>query len=819
MQKPIHYLVDKGENWMKRKLIISLILTVLVIGGCSPQLAATPTPSESSIDLPNPASKYCVDQGYELEIRTDDGGEAGYCIFPDGSECEEWAFYRGECTSGGGDMQTPQGTTGAITARMLVAPNALVGPGPSSLNWSPIGATLAYVEPKDDQNVLWLYEAATSDRRVLLDPTGLTDTINLNSALWSPDGDTMLLSGEKALWLLDVSTGELNSLVEGGDKTSLAFSPSGEVVSFVQDNDLYTIQINDGQIQRHTTDGSDTVFNGTLDWVYTEEMATRVAQPAYAWSPNSHWLVYMRLDDGSVQEHPVTDFQTVPPTVSYTRYPTAGSPNPEASLNLINVEAGGSPQAIPLPEDVEYIMPFFIWTPDSSEALYLTENRDHTKLELKAWNPASGEGRTIITETDPHWINEFLYVPPLFLGDGGEFLWLSERDGFMHFYLYSVQGELIRQLTQGEWLIDTTPWDILTPGSPVQVDPSGTWAYLSTTQNSPIERQLYRLNIETGELEQLSQGAGFHFATLSSDGGYLVEQFSDVDTPPITTILREDGSLVEVLGQSAGPSLDLPQVSREFLTIKANDGVDLYAQIVKPQDFDSNEKYGVVIHWYGGPTLQLVSNRYGTTNVFNHIERDVLYTQAGFIVWRLDNRGSLGRGHAFETPIAGHLGPAALDDQLAGVEYLGSLPYVDADRIATDGKSFGGFLTLYALTHAPDVFRCGKSGSGPTDWSYYDTIYTERYMGTPSSNPEGYEATNLITKVDQIQIRPLIIHGLADTNVHLQNSVNLIEAMMAIDKPFDFVPLPNSDHHYGGDGLVTVLSESVDYYVRCLGYP
>ena len=165
------------------------------------------------------------------------------------------------------------------------------------------------------------------------------------------------------------------------------------------------------------------------------------------------------------------------------------------------------------------------------------------------------------------------------------------------------------------------------------------------------------------------------------------------------------------------------------------------------------------------------------------------------------------------------MGPAALDDQLAGVEYLRSLPYVDPHRIATDGKSFGGFLTLYALTHAPDIFRCGKSGSGPTDWSYYDTIYTERYMGTPESNPEGYEATNLITKVDQIQIRPLIIHGLADTNVHLQNSVNLIEAMMAIDKPFDFVPLPNSDHHYGGDGLVTVLSESVNYYVRCLGNP
>ena len=804
---------------MKRIFILTLSLAILMISACSPNPAPTPIIAETIESIPNPASQLCLDRGYQWESRTEDGGEVGYCIFPDGSECDEWAFYRGECAPASEGTQSSERDMDLITARMLVAPNALVGPGPSSLNWSPQGATLTYVEPNDDQNVLWLYEAATGDRRIILDPTGQTDTINLNSALWSPDGNTMLLTGENALWLLDVNTGELKSLVEGGDKKSLAFSPSGEAVSFVQDNDLYTIQIEDGQIQRFTTDGSDTIFNGTLDWVYNEEMATRVAQPAYAWSPDSQWLVYLRLDDSSVQEHPVTDFRTVPPTVSFTRYPTAGSPNPEASLHLINIEAGDDSQAIPIPEDTEYILPFFTWTPDSSEAIYITVNRDHTKLELNAWDPMNGAGRTIITETDPHWINEFLYVPPLFLGDGEEFLWLSERDGFMHLYLYSVQGELIRQLTQGDWLIATTPWNILTPGSPVQVDPSGTWAYFSTTQNSPIERQLYRLNIETGDMEQLSQGAGFHFATLSSDGGYLVEQFSDVDTPPVTSILREDGSLTEVLGQSAGPSLDLPQVSREFLTIKAHDSVVLYAQIVKPQDFDPSQKYGVVIHWYGGPTLQLVSNRYGTSNIFNHIERDVLYTQAGFIVWRLDNRGSLGRGHAFETPIAGHMGPAALDDQLAGVEYLRSLPYVDPHRIATDGKSFGGFLTLYALTHAPDIFRCGKSGSGPTDWSYYDTIYTERYMGTPESNPEGYEATNLITKVDQIQIRQMIIHGLADTNVHLQNSVNLIEAMMAIDKPFDFVPLPNSDHHYGGDGLVTVLSESVNYYVRCLGNP
>jgi len=702
---------------------------------------------------------------------------------------------------------------------MLVGPNALVGPGPSNLKWSPHGATLAYVEPQDGQDVLWLYEATTGARQVLLDPAGHPDNIDVTSAQWSPLGDILLLTGEKALWLLQVKSGDLTSLAEDGVKTGLTFSPSGTQIAFVQDNDLYTVGISDGQAQRLTSDGSETVFNGGLDWVYTEELATRVAQPAYAWSPDGKWLIYLRLDDEPVQTHPVTDYRPVPPTISYTRYPTAGSPNPGVSLHMIDIEAGGHTQAIPLPEDAEYILPFFTWTPDSREVFYVTENRDHTVLDLKTWNPSTGAGQTIIRETDPDWINEFLYVAPVFLGDGQRFLWLSERDGFMHLYLYSRQGELIRQLTQGDWLIDTLPWDVLTPGRPVHVDPTGTWAHFSTTKNSPIERQLYRLNIESGQLEQLSQQAGFHFAALSGDGHYLVEQFSDVETPPVTLILRADGSDVGVLGQCAGPSLSLPQLAREFVTIKAHDGVDLYAQIVKPEDFDPQREYGVVIHWYGGPSLQLVSNRYGTTNIFNHIERDVLYTQEGFIVWRLDNRGSFGRGHAFETPIAKHLGPAALDDQLAGVEYLRSLPYVDVDRIGPDGKSFGGFLTLYALIHAPDVFRCGVDGSGPTDWRYYDTIYTERYMGTPAQNPVGYAATDLITKADQIQVRPLLIHGLADTNVHLQNTVNLMEVMMRADKPFDFIPLPNEDHHYEGDGLVTVLSESADYFARHLGNP
>ena len=730
------------------------------------------------------------------------------------------------CLAGCGSDSSNPATTATITARMLVQPNALAGPGPANLTWGPKGAQLAYTLADESGNeTLWLYDAASGEKRLLFDPAGKSDDIDVTTVQWSPTGKSMLLLGTTKLWLLDVASGKLSAVASAGSGTldAMMFTPTGTHVTYALDNDLYVADLSGGKPRRLTTGGGQAIFNGCLDWVYNEELATRGAQPGYAWSPDGYWLMYMRLDDRKVHNDPITDYDTVPATVTYTRYPTAGTTNPAVSLHCIDWAGGvmgsgtgDAEQKVSLPEDTEYMLPFYTWAPDSSEAFFITVNRAHTTLKLNAYDPWHDNARVVIKETDPDWINEDFYAAPIMLPDGKHFLWLSERSGFMQLYLYSLKGDLVRQLTDGDWLIDTTPYGILTAGRPVYVDPSGTWAYFDTTAQSPLERQLCRVNIQTGELQQLSKEPGFHEPALSADGKYLVDQFTAVDTPPVTRILDAESNQVAELGRCAGPSLDLPKVSREFLTIKAHDGTELYAQIVKPEDFDPGRKYPVVIHWYGGPGLQLVSNRYGTTNLFNHIERDTLYTQAGFIVWRLDNRGSFGRGHAFETPIEGQLGPAALDDQLAGIDYLKTLSYVDAERIGTDGKSFGGFLTLYALIHEPDVFRCGVAGSGPTDWAWYDTIYTERYMKTPKENPDGYAATNLVKVAADIKAKPLIIHGLADTNVHLQNSVNFIEALEKADRPFIFVPLPNEDHHYEGDGLATALAASVDYFTEHL---
>ena len=701
-----------------------------------------------------------------------------------------------------------------ITARMLVEPEALMGRGPANFAWSPVGAQLLYTEAEDGENVVWLYDPEKDTKQIILKPSILGKNLYLDLIQWSPDASALLIPGEDGLYLLRLAGGELQLLSPDKLVATSAFSPSGSYVSFTRENDLYLLEIVGSRISRLTTNGDQDTFNGCLDWVYTEEMASRAQQPAYAWSPDSCRLLYLSLDDSSVQNHPTTNFASMPEEVSWIRFPVAGSPNPKPSLWCAHIGTEEKPQTIPLPVDTEYILPFFSWTPDSQEVWFLAENRDHSLVTLQAWNPITQSIRTVLQETDPYWINENNLAAPIFLPGGKKFLWLSERSGFMHLYLYQRNGQLVRQLTTGDWLVESAAWNLLTSNRAVQIDPSGQFAYFSSTKTSPLERQLFRLEISSGRLDQLSADPGFHAGILSANGDYLVEQFSSVDQPPLFSILQSDGTPKALLRQCAGPAFNLPKMQREFITLKADDGTELYAQLVKPENFNPSIHYPVVVHWYGGPTLQMVTNQYGSTNLFNQIERDVLYTQQGFLVWRLDNRGSSGRGHAFEIPIFKQLGPAALKDQLAGVRYLQQLPYVDPGRIGTDGKSFGGFMTLYALIHAPEIFHCGVAGSGVTDWKAYDTIYTERYMRTPSENPEGYALTELVTRADQIQASPLIVHGLVDTNVHLQHSVNFIQALEAADKPFEFLPLPNLDHHYGGDGLVACLQASVDYFVR-----
>jgi len=702
-----------------------------------------------------------------------------------------------------------------FTAEQVTAPNAFAGPGPSNLTWSPSGSVLLYVKPSATGGALVLHDALTGHERQLFDPAERPENIDISSAQWSPTGTHVLVSGKTSLYVIHAKTGKLFAIAkDNASESGATFSPDGSKVAFTRLNNLVVADLASGKENKLTQDGGPLIYNGVLDWVYEEELATRAAQPAFAWSPDSSSILYMRLDDRSIQAHPTIGYGTIPPNVQWQRYPTAGSANPRVALFVVDLK--GNEQVVTLSRDAEYVLPFLSWTPDGQGAVFMTANRKRTHLALQIWNVKAGRGRNVQTETNSYWVNDLFYSKPLWDKDGKRFFWLSERTGFFHLFRIDREGKAPYDLTPGYWMIDPSAWNLLDPSKPFQLDLEGRWAYFSCTRNGAMERQVYRVKLDGTQLEQITKENGTHYALLSANGKFLVDQYSNIGTPPITSILRSDGTPMRVLAATSGPSLDFPKVVRKFHAVTAPDGTELMAQLVTPPDFDENKRYPVVVHWYGGPGLQLVTNSYGAGSLFQVMQRDVLYTQMGYLVWRLDNRGSFGRGHEFETATFGKLGPIALADQLVGVDYLKSLPYVDATRIGCDGHSFGGFLTLYALIHAPSVFKCGVSGSPVTSWRFYDTIYTERYMRTPAENPKGYAETDLIVSTDSMAVEPLILHGLEDTNVHLQNSVQFMNALMNRGKLYEFVALPGQNHDYTGAGLTQSLEASASYLKKRL---
>lgn len=703
-----------------------------------------------------------------------------------------------------------------LSPQSVTRPGALYNPQVSGVVWSPVGATMTYLKPDGGvvggDSSLWAYDAATGKETLLYDPKAQSVKLDPTTAQWSPKGDAVLLSDGNDLWLIDVATDALRQVTHSAlPEQEVTFSPNGKQLAFVRSNDLYAVDLRTGREQRLTLDGSANVLNGTLDWVYNEELGTSVQQPAYAWSPDSTKIGFMRLDEQRVTRYPILDYTQVPPQVTLQQYPHAGSTNPTVSLWVAAPGQHLRPQPIPLRAQTEYVLPVFTWTRDSREFAYLTLNRAHTALSLSLWNPITRRNRLLFTEQNERWINEYIYVAPYFLADNQRFIWYSERDGWFHLYLFDRNGKQLQQLTKGEWIVDADPFSLVEPGQPFNVDEKNGWIYFSASEKNVLERHLTRVRLDGTQLTRLTETPGTHFATLSADGQYLTEVFQSVTQTPVTSLLRSDGTPVRVLGDSKG-TLSYAAPTVDFVTLKTADGVDLYGELFKPADFDAGKKYPVVVYTYAGPTIQLVANRSDTTSLLNPQPLDLLMLQQGYLVWRLDNRGTIGRGHAFQDGIFKNLGKLELQDQLTGVAYLKSLPFVDPGRLAILGRSYGGFMTLYALIHEPGVFRCGTASAPVTDWHLYDTIYTERYMHTPAENPQGYQESSLVNLGPQIQDPLFVIFGTADDNVQTQNTVNFLNGMMQAYRPFDVLILPGQNHDFYNDGLTASIAATMAFF-------
>ncbi len=697
----------------------------------------------------------------------------------------------------------------------LTAEPPLSGRPVAGLTWLPGGDRFSFVVRKgsleEGVSELVLEDTKSGTRRVVATAESLTlpeeskpaetpqggsaqarrpRRASLEGYHWSPDGRTILLSGDNDLWLYDVAQGRLERLTKDKDPEEFpTFSPDGKLAAFVRKHDLYTIDLASRQQKRLTTDGAEHVLNGRLDWVYEEELSNRLGR-SYEWAPDSSAIAYLRLDENKVDSYPIVDFLKVPAAVTFQRYPKSGSPNSTASFHVVGIDGSPRGQA-EVPADA-YVEPAFSWTPDSKNVCYRVLNRAQDRHEVRLLAVPGGASRTLFAEQDPYWINVMAEAPK-FLKDG-RYLWKSERDGFAHLYVGSVSGGEPRQITRGSWLVDRV----------AGVDEAKKVVYFSATEENVRRRALYRVSLDGSGFAKLPLPAGTHSADLSPDGRYVLDTYSTAAKPSVVSLLDSAGKALRVVNQPESRLGDYELATNEEIDVPADDGTKLMARLLKPAGFDPSKKYPVIVYVYGGPHAQVVRDAWNPGSLL-----DEYLASKGFLIWSLDNRGSWGRGHAWESAIFKETGKKELADQLAGVRYLKSLPYVDPARIGMWGWSYGGYMTLYSLTNAPDVWKCGVAGAPVTHWKFYDTIYTERYMRTPKDNPEGYEASAPLSKAKDLKAKLLLIHGTADDNVHMQNTLSFVDALTRAGKPYQLEIQPGQKHGFRGKDSVNFRNATI----------
>jgi len=555
------------------------------------------------------------------------------------------------------------------------------------------------------------------------------------------------------------------------------FSPDGRFLAFVRDNDLFVVDLETATERALTTGGSDLVRNGKNVWVYFEELYGR-SWKSYWWSPDSERIAFLRLDDRPLEEHVILDDRGPRRLVEATRYPWAGDPNPRVKLGIVAID-GDPPTFADLSayRPDSYLISHVGWFPEGDAALCYVQNRTQTWLDVLKVPPSGRSPERLFRDATEAWIES--PGQPTFLEDGS-FLWRSERDGWRHLYHYAPDGELITQVTTGEWEVRDVE----------HLDPDARVVYVTGTKDSHIAEHLYRVSLDDLCVERLTQERGHHAILMSPDGSRFLDAWSNIETPPKVALRSaEDGGLVRMIDDNPTPDLERYRFGpRELVQIETPDGFLLEGELILPVDLDESLRYPVWFQTYGGPHYPTIRDAWRGGRLSDHA-----LAQEGFILFRADPRSASGKGAVSAWTAYKRLGIPELEDIETAINWLKKKPYVDPERIGMTGHSYGGFMTAFALTHS-DLFACGIAGAPVTDWRNYDTIYTERYMLTPQENPEGYEATSVVEAADDLHGRLLIVHGARDDNVSLRNTYRLIFALQGAGESFDLMIYPDARH-------------------------
>lgn len=666
------------------------------------------------------------------------------------------------------------------------------------LQW--IGDKLTYVKgdsvmeipisPKGKEKIL----ITKNDINNLLEKIGKEKISTLDN-IGFPYADVKILqiTKDKEMYLFDQANNTiLATFAVSPDFSNIDFSKEGKAIAYTKDNNLY-IQLSDDNEHAVSDEKNSGIVYGQA--VHRNEFGINKGT---FWSPQGNFLAFYRMDETMVSDYPLVDVSKRVAEVKNIKYPMAGMKSHHVTIGVYN----------PVTQKTTYLktgtpkekyLTNVAWSPDE-KYIYVAElNRGQDTCRLKRYNAETGKlDTTLFEETHPKYVEP--ENPVLFLKNNPQqFIWLSKRDGYNHAYFYQTDGKLIKQLTSGNW-------DIITING---FDEKGQNLYYTSTQESPIEQHIYKLNLKNGDIVKLTKEEGVHFALLSESGKYLCDVYSSQNNPNKIAITetKTNKTFVHYAAPNPYKEKELPEIT--LGSLKANDATtDLYYRLVKPLNFDPSKKYPVIVYVYGGPHSQLVTNSWmGQARGW-----DIYMAEKGYVVFTLDNRGTSNRGLNFENIIHRQLGIIETEDQMSGVEFLKSLPYIDQDRTGVHGWSFGGFMTLNLMLRHPETFKVGVAGGPVTDWKYYEIMYGERYMDSPQENPEGYAETSMTEKAGNLKGRLLLIHGDEDPTVVMQHSLLFLKSSIKNGVHPDFFVYPGHGHNMTGKDRVHLHEHITRYF-------
>jgi dipeptidyl-peptidase-4 len=688
--------------------------------------------------------------------------------------------------------------------RIFQSPS-LQGAAQKKLKVSPDGKRVTFLQGKEtdyERLDLWEYDIISGKTQLLFDSDDLSTGLEvlsdeekarrermrlsgsgIVSYQWSNDGKALLFPSSGDAYYYRLGDKKAQQVIQTTEfETDVKLSPKGNFVSYVRDQDLYIKHIKNGKETRLTNDGKGLIKNAMAEFVAQEEMGRMTG---YWWSPDEKHIAFTQVDESPVEQITRSEIYADSIKMVTQRYPSAGTNNVLIKLAVIDLTTKQK-QWVDLGDEQDIYLATVKWMKSNSVLTYQIQNRSQQYLALKAFNLSNNSQTILVEEASSTWVN--LNKDLRFLDDQQHFIWASEKDGYKHLYLHKNNGELVRQLTKGKWVVDKIE----------AIDQENNWVYFTGRADTPTQSHLYKVGLSGGLITKITQRSGFHKISFSDDASVYVDSFSTTNTPQQVSLHKSTGEQLTWLSENAVDDnhplkpYQANWVKPTIASFNLADGTELYYRLYTPHHL--KDKHPVIVYQYGGPGVQVVKDSWGGN-------RGLLmqyWASKGYVVFSIDNRGSKGRGKAFEDPLYKKMGSVELTDQIEGVKFLRTLPYVDETRIGVYGHSYGGYMTLMAMFKAGDYFQAGVSGAPVTDWGLYDTHYTERFMGHPKTDVNAYLAASVFPYAKDLKGDLLIYHGMADDNVLFTNSTKLYKHLQDLAIPFESMDYPGKKHSIRG---------------------